>query len=111
MDLNLFNYNLPQRLIAQTPLINRDSSKLMILDKKTGEIKHDYFYNIADYFSSKDVLVINDSKVINARIFGIKEETGAKIECFILEKKKNNNFIALLRPSKKLKKGSRVLLN
>ena len=111
MDLKLFNYTLPKRLIAQTPLIKRDSSRLLILDKKSGGIKHDFFYNIADYLDSKDVLVINDSKVINARIFGTKEETGAKIECFILEKKKNNNFIALLRPSKKIKTGNRVFLN
>jgi S-adenosylmethionine:tRNA ribosyltransferase-isomerase len=111
MDLKLFNYTLPKRLIAQTPLIKRDSSRLLILDKKSGGIKHDFFYNIADYLDSKDVLVINDSKVINARIFGTKEETGAKIECFILEKNNNNNFIALLRPSKKIKTGNRVFLN
>ncbi|MHB1376016.1 MAG: tRNA preQ1(34) S-adenosylmethionine ribosyltransferase-isomerase QueA [Candidatus Humimicrobiaceae bacterium] len=111
MDLKLFNYALPKRLIAQTPLIKRDSSRLLILDKKSGGIKHDFFYNIADYLDSKDVLVVNDSKVINARIFGTKEKTGAKIECFILEKKKNNNFIALLRPSKKIKAGNRVFLN
>ncbi|HEY5500839.1 MAG TPA: tRNA preQ1(34) S-adenosylmethionine ribosyltransferase-isomerase QueA [Candidatus Humimicrobiaceae bacterium] len=111
MDLKLFNYTLPKRLIAQTPLIKRDSSRLLILNKKNGGIKHDFFYNIADYLDSKDVLVINDSKVINARIFGTKEETGAKIECFILEKNNNNNFIALLRPSKKIKTGNRVFLN
>ncbi len=111
MDLNLFDYILPPRLIAQTPLMSRDNSRLLILDKKNGDIKHDFFYNIADYLDSKDVLVINDSKVINARIFGIKEKTGAKIECFILEKKKNNNFIALLRPYKKVKTGSRIFLN
>ena len=111
MDLNLFNYTLPERLIAQTPLIKRDSSRLLVLDKKSGGIKHDFFYNIADYLDSSDVLVINDSKVINARIFGTKQETGAKIECFILEKKKNNNFIALLKPFKKIKTGNRVFLN
>jgi S-adenosylmethionine:tRNA ribosyltransferase-isomerase len=111
MDLNLFNYTLPERLIAQTPLIKRDDSRLMILDKKNGALKHDFFYNIAEYLDSRDVLVINDSKVINARIFGTKEKTGAKIECFILEKNKKNNFIALLRPSKKIKAGNRVILS
>jgi S-adenosylmethionine:tRNA ribosyltransferase-isomerase len=111
MDLNLFNYTLPERLIAQTPLIKRDSSRLLILDKNNGGVKHDFFYNIADYLNNKDVLVINESKVINARIFGCKEKTGAKIECFILEKKKNNNFIVLLRPSKKVKTGNKVFLN
>jgi S-adenosylmethionine:tRNA ribosyltransferase-isomerase len=111
MDLNLFNYTLPERLIAQTPLIKRDNSRLLVLDKKTGEIRHDYFYNIANYLNSKDVLVINDSKVINARIFGLKEKTGAKIECFVLEKNKNNNFLALLKPFKKVQTGSRIFLN
>ena len=111
MDLNLFDYELPGRLIAQTPLIQREKSRLMILDKNRGSLKHDYFYNIADYLNAQDVLVINDSKVINARIFGIKEKTGAKIECFVLEKKKNNDFIVLLRPSKKLKTKNRVFLN
>jgi S-adenosylmethionine:tRNA ribosyltransferase-isomerase len=111
MDLNLFDYKLPERLIAQAPLARRDSSKLLVLDKNSGEIKHDYFFNITDYISSKDIIVINDSKVINARIFGKKESTGAKIECFILEKKKGNKFTALLRPSKKVKNGSKVFLN
>ena len=111
MDLNLFNYTLPGRLIAQTPLTERDSSRLLILDKSSGSIKHDFFYNIADYLDNKDVLVVNDSKVINARIFGNKQETGAKIECFILEKKKDNNFTALLRPFKKIKTGNRIFLN
>ncbi|MHB1347980.1 MAG: tRNA preQ1(34) S-adenosylmethionine ribosyltransferase-isomerase QueA [Candidatus Humimicrobiaceae bacterium] len=111
MDLNLFDYKLPDRLIAQIPLMQREKSRLMVLDKKSGSLKHDYFYNIADYLNAHDVLVINDSKVINARIFGIKEKTGAKIECFVLEKKKNNDFIVLLRPSKKLKTKNRVFLN
>ena len=111
MDLNLFNYTLPERLIAQTPLIEREKSRLLVMDRKSGALKHDFFYNIGNYLNTKDVLVINDSKVINARIFGFKEETGAKIECFILEKKKNNNFIVLLRPSKKLKEGNKVFLD
>lgn len=111
MELNLFDYKLPENLIAQSPLIKRDTARLLILDKKSGEIKHDIFYNIVDYVNCGDVIVINESKVINARIFGRKEKTGAKIECFILEKKKNNNFIVLLRPSKKLKVSNRVFLN
>jgi len=111
MKLNLFDYKLPENLIAQSPLIKRDTARLLILDKKSGEIKHDIFYNIVDYVNCGDVIVINESKVINARIFGRKEKTRAKIECFILEKKKNNNFIALLRPSKKLKVSDRVFLN
>ncbi len=111
MELNLFDYKLPENLIAQSPLIKRDTARLLILDKKSGEIKHDIFYNIVDYVNCGDVIVINESKVINARIFGRKEKTRAKIECFILEKKKNNNFIVLLRPSKKLKVSDKVFLN
>jgi len=111
MDLNLFEYSLPQRLIAQDPLTQREKSRLLVLDRKSGAVKHDFFYNIANYLNAGDVLAVNDSKVINARIFGCKENTGAKIECFILEKKKNNDFIVLLRPSKKIKTGNKVFLN
>ena len=111
MDLNLFEYYLPEKLIAQDPLAQREKSRLLVLDRKSGAVKHDFFYNIANYLNKGDVLVVNDSKVINARIFGYKEETGAKIECFILEKKKNNDFIVLLRPSKKVKTGNKVFLD
>ncbi|MCL5770685.1 MAG: tRNA preQ1(34) S-adenosylmethionine ribosyltransferase-isomerase QueA [Actinobacteria bacterium] len=111
MKLDLFDYKLPENLIAQTPLIERDKAKLLVLDKKSGEIKHDIFYNIINYINCNDVIVINESKVINARIFGKKEKTGAKIECFILEKKKNNNFIVLLRPSKRLKENDKVFID
>jgi len=111
MKLDLFDYKLPENLIAQTPLIERDKARLLILDKKSAEIKHDIFYNIINYINCNDVIVINESKVINARIFGRKEKTGAKIECFILEKKKNNNFIVLLRPSKRLKENDKVFID
>ncbi|MCE5329423.1 tRNA preQ1(34) S-adenosylmethionine ribosyltransferase-isomerase QueA [bacterium] len=111
MELNLFDYKLPENLIAQAPLIERDKAKLLILDKITGEITHDIFFNVVNYLNSNDVIVINESKVINARIFGKKEITGAKIECFVLEKKKNNEFTVLLRPSKKLKTYDKVFID
>ena len=75
-----FNYDLPEYLIAQTPLKNRDQSRLMVLDKVTGEIEHKRFYDIIDYLEEGDVLVLNDTKVLPARLFGIKEETGSHIE-------------------------------
>ena len=71
-----FNYNLPENLIAQTPLKDRDQSRLMVLDKATGEIEHKHFYDIIDYLEEGDVLVLNDTKVMPARLYGIKEETG-----------------------------------
>jgi len=111
MKINLFDYKLPENMIAQTPLMERDKAKLLVLDKITEEITHDIFFNIINYINSNDVIVINESKVINARIFGKKAATGAKIECFVLEKKKNNEFIVLLRPSKKLKIYDKVFLD
>ena len=72
MNINDFDYDLPQELIAQTPLKNRSDSKLMVLNKDNGDIKHDYFYNITNYFNKGDVLVLNDTKVIPARLIGEK---------------------------------------
>ena len=80
-----FNYNLPEGLIAQTPLKNRDQSRLMVLDKATGEIEHKHFYDIIDYLEEGDVLVLNDTKVMPARLYGIKEETGSHIEILMLK--------------------------
>ena len=85
MKTDDFDYDLPEELIAQTPLKDRSSSRLMVMDKKTGEIEHKHFYNIIDYLNPGDALVINDSKVIPARIIGIKEETGAVIELLLLK--------------------------
>ena len=79
MKTDDFDYDLPEELIAQTPLKDRSSSRLMVMDKKTGEIEHKHFYNIIDYLNPGDALVINDSKVIPARIIGIKEETGGTV--------------------------------
>ncbi|MDD4036585.1 MAG: tRNA preQ1(34) S-adenosylmethionine ribosyltransferase-isomerase QueA [Bacilli bacterium] len=100
-----FNYELPKKLIAQTPLSKRDSSRLLVLDKETGSITHDSFTNIINYLNKGDILVLNDSKVIPARLIGIKEETGANIELLLL-KEENNNWEALVKPSKRVNVGT-----
>ncbi len=97
-----FNYYLPEELIAQTPLENRSESRLMVLDKD-GNIEHKHFYNIIDYLNEKDSLVINDTKVIPARIIGIKEDTGAVIELLLLKDLSLNKWECLAKPQKRLK--------
>ena len=79
MNINEYDYNLPDELIAQTPLKNRDDSKLLVLNKNTGKIKHETFKNIINYLNNGDVLVLNDTKVIPARLIGTKEDTNAVI--------------------------------
>jgi S-adenosylmethionine:tRNA ribosyltransferase-isomerase len=105
-----FNYNLPERLIAQRPLEKRDNSKLLVLDKKTGNIEHTYFSNIIDYLDENDVLVLNDTKVIPARIVGVKEETGAVIELLLLKENSSSKDVweCLAKPAKRIKVGSIV---
>ena len=80
MKTSDFYYDLPEELIAQTPLEPRDSSRLMILHKKTGEIEHRHFYDILDYLNEGDCLIMNDSRVLPARIYGVKDETNANVE-------------------------------
>ncbi|MBQ5474545.1 MAG: tRNA preQ1(34) S-adenosylmethionine ribosyltransferase-isomerase QueA [Lachnospiraceae bacterium] len=106
MKLHDFYYELPQDLIAQDPLEDRSSSRLMLLDKNTGEIKHEHFYNIKDYLKPRDCLVINDTKVIPARLFGVKKDTGAKIEVLLLKRKENDNWEVLVKPGRKAKPGT-----
>lgn len=114
MKTELFDYKLPINFIAQKPLPKRDHSNLLVLDRKTGDIKHDRFFNIGRYLCPGDVLVINESRVRKCRLPGIKENTGARIECFVLKKAgntdRNNEYEVLLRPSKRLKDGDRVLM-
>ena len=86
MKTSDFNYELPQELIAQDPLEDRSSSRLMVLDKETGKVEHHVFKEIIDYLNPGDCLVINDTKVIPARLIGAKEETGAKIEVLLLKR-------------------------
>ena len=103
-----FNYNLPEELIAQTPLAKRDESRLMILDRKTGEIKHEIFHNITNYLNKGDVLVLNDTKVMPARLIGEKEDTKAVIEVLLLKNIKDNTWEVLVKPAKKIKVGTVV---
>ncbi len=106
MDVKDFDYDLPKELIAQDPLIDRASSRLMILNKSTGAIEHKHFYNIIDYLNPGDCLVINDTKVIPARLFGTKEDTGAQIEVLLLVRKDTYTWECLVRPGKKCKIGT-----
>jgi len=110
MKVELFDYTLPQKYIAQKPLPKRDDSRLLILDRRTGDIKHDVFHNISSYVKKEDVLVVNESKVASCRLMGIKEKTGAKIECFVLKKVEKNECLVLLKPSKRLKTTNRVFI-
>ena len=103
-----FDYNLPEELIAQTPLEKRDCSKLMVVDKKTGEIKHEIFHNIIKYLNKDDILVLNDTKVLPARIIGEKIDTSAVIELLLLKNIENNNWECLAKPAKRIKIGSIV---
>ena len=103
-----FDFELPEELIAQTPIKNRDQSRMLVLDKKTGEIEHKHFNNILDYLNENDVLVLNDTKVMPARLYGQKEETNALIEILLLKEKTNNTWECLVKPAKRVKIGTVV---
>ena len=107
MKTSDFNFDLPEELIAQTPIEPRDHSRLMVLDKATGAIEHRHFYDIIDYLTSADCLVLNDSRVLPARIYGVKEGTGAHVEFLLLQNKGGDVWEALAGPGKRAKKGSR----
>ena len=102
-----FAYDLPEELIAQTPVEPRDASRLMTLDKKTGAVGHYHFYDIVDLLRPGDCLILNDSRVLPARIYGVKEGTGARVEFLLLENKGNDTWEALAGPGKKAKPGAR----
>ena len=108
MDINYFNYDLPENLIAQTPIENRSESKLLVMDRKTGELEDKTFKDILSYFNKGDVLVLNDTKVLPARIFGKKEETGAHIELLLLKEIESDTWECLSRPFKRLKEGTKI---
>jgi len=103
-----FDYYLPEELIAQTPLKDRSSSRLLVLDKETGEIKEDHFYNIINYLDPNSVMVINNTKVVPARILGEKEDTKAKIELLILKDLGDNKYECLAKPQRRLKAGTKI---
>ena len=106
-----YYYDLPERLIAQTPIEPRDHSRLLVYHKDTGEMEHKHFYDIVDYFKSGDVLVINNTKVIPARIYGIKEETGAKIEVLLLKRHNLTDWEVVMKPGKRAKIGTKIVFN
>ena len=106
MSTNDFDYELPKELIAQTPLDKRDEARLMVLDKQSGKVEHQKFYDVLDYLNAGDALVINDTKVIPARIIGIKENTGAVIELLLLKDIGNDTWECLAKPQKRLKVGT-----
>ena len=108
MKTSDFDFELPQELIAQTPILNRDQSRLLVLDKKTGDIEHHIFKDVIDYFNPGDVLVINDTKVIPARLMGVKEDTGAVIELLLLKDLGSDIWECLSRPQKRLHIGTIV---
>ena len=103
MKTSEFDYELPLELIAQTPLEKRDESRLLVLDKKTGSIKHEVFKNIINYLNEDDILVVNDTKVIPARLYGEKEETKALIEVLLLKEISNNKWECLTKPAKRIR--------
>lgn len=108
MKTSDFYFDLPQELIAQDPLEDRSSSRLMVLNRKTGEIEHHIFKEVIDYLNPGDCLVVNNTKVIPARLFGSKEGTEAKIEILLLKRKENDVWETLVKPGKKAKPGTRI---
>ena len=101
-----FDYELPQELIAQTPMEPRDHSRLMVLHRDTGAIEHKHFYDIVDYLNPGDALVINETKVIPARLLGVKEDTGVPVEVLLLRRINATDWEALVRPGRRLKPGA-----
>ncbi len=105
-NIETYDYDLDESLIAQTPLKMRDHSKLLVVNKKDGSFKDDVFYNIIDYLESGDILVLNNTKVLPSRIYGIKKETNAKIEVLLLKEIESDEWETLVRPQKRVKKGT-----
>ena len=99
-------YDLPEKLIAQTPLKNREESRMLVYNRQNKEIMHKHFYDVLDYLKTGDVLVINSSRVLPARLYGIKEETGAKIEVLLQKRKNLTDWEVIARPTKRLKLGT-----
>ena len=109
MKTSDFYFDLPEELIAQDPLENRDSSRLLVLDKETGEYRHKVFHDIIDYLQPGDCLVLNNTKVIPARLIGEKEGTGGKVELLLLKRKENDIWETLVKPGKKAKPGAKIV--
>ncbi|MGE8078409.1 tRNA preQ1(34) S-adenosylmethionine ribosyltransferase-isomerase QueA [Peribacillus loiseleuriae] len=109
MKVDLFDFHLPEELIAQVPLLDRESSRLMVLNKETGEIAHETFKQITNYLKPGDCLVLNDTKVLPARLFGSKDGTGAKIEVLLLKQQETDSWETLVKPAKRIKEGSVIV--
>ncbi|EAD3334570.1 tRNA preQ1(34) S-adenosylmethionine ribosyltransferase-isomerase QueA [Listeria monocytogenes] len=108
MKVEDFDFDLPEELIAQTPLLDRTSSRLMVLDKESGDIKDQHFTDIISYLNEGDALVLNDTRVLPARLHGIKDETGAHIEVLLLKQKEGNAWETLVKPAKRIRKGATI---
>lgn len=109
MSVKDYDYELPKELIAQDPLEDRSSSRLMVLDKTTGEFEHKVFKDITDYLMPGDCLVVNNTKVIPARLYGVREGTEAKIEILLLKRRENDIWETLVKPGKKAKPGTKII--
>lgn len=108
MEIEDFDFDLPEKLIAQAPLKERSNSRLMVVDRATRDISHYHFFNIIDFLQSGDCIVLNDTKVLPARLYGEKEETGANIEVLLLNREEGDNWEVLLKPAKKIKIGTKI---
>jgi S-adenosylmethionine:tRNA ribosyltransferase-isomerase len=108
MDVNEFDFDLPEHLIAQTPLQDRTASRLMVMDKETGEVEHQQFPDLLDELVAGDILVLNDTKVLPARLMGVKEDTGAAIEVLLLKETGDDEWETLVKPAKRVKLGTIV---
>lgn len=106
LKVDLFDFHLPEELIAQTPLEQRDASRLMVLNKETGNVKHHMFHDLLDYVQEGDCLVLNDTRVLPARLFGTKEDTGANIEVLLLKQTQGDTWETLVKPAKRVKEGT-----
>ncbi len=106
MDIRLFDFELPEELIAQTPLEKRESSRLMVLHRQSGEIEHKHFADVLSYLNPGDCLVLNETKVMPARLYGVKEDTGAHIEVLLLKQEENDCWETLVKPAKRVKEGT-----
>lgn len=108
MKVDLFDFHLPEELIAQVPLHNRTDSRLMVLDKQSGDIRHEVFKDVIEYLREGDCLVLNDTKVLPARLFGVKQDTGAKIEVLLLKQLEGDSWETLVKPAKRVKEGTEI---
>ncbi len=108
LNVNDYDFELPEELIAQVPLLDRTSSRLLVLDRETGDIEHRHFRDVLNYLNEGDALVVNDSRVLPARLFGAKQETGGKVELLLLKQTEDDVWEALVKPAKKVRVGSIV---